>query len=157
MARQLNMASARSASTTRHLTPFRHRYTSSLKMSQTCPNYKMAHGKLYIQLMNSREWRKTRARKMQANPICERCLALHGRVVAARCIHHLVPVESGRTEQECREICFRLSNLQSLCYKCHSDIHQAERYQSKEARKQRDADRLEQWKDIMEKKFTPSP
>lgn len=104
----------------------------------------MAHSKLYVQLMNSREWRELRIAKLQANPLCECCQA-QGYVVAARCVHHIVEVESGRTEQECRDLCFRWSNLQALCYQCHAAIHKAARSHSKAAHKQRSQDRLKQW------------
>lgn len=72
--------------------------------------------------MNSREWRELRAAKLASEPLCERCKA-EGYVVSARCIHHIIPVESGRTDAECWELATRWSNLQSLCYQCHSDIH----------------------------------
>lgn len=104
----------------------------------------MAHSKLYVQLMNSREWRELRTAKLQANPLCECCQA-QGYVVAARCVHHVVPVESGRTEEDCRTLCFQWSNLQSLCLEHHAAIHQAARSHSKAAHKQRSQDRLKQW------------
>ena len=65
----------------------------------------MAHSKLYVQLMNSREWRELREAKIRANPLCECCQA-KGYVVPSRCVHHIVEVESGRTEKECRDLCF---------------------------------------------------
>ena len=104
----------------------------------------MAHSNLYVQLMNSREWRELRAQKLRANPLCERCQA-QGYVVPSRCVHHLVEVESGRTEQECREICFQWTNLQALCYQCHAAIHKAARSHSKQAHQKRASDRLQQW------------
>ena len=92
----------------------------------------MAHSKLYVQLMNSREWRELREAKIRANPLCECCQA-KGYVVSARCVHHIVEVESGRTEQECRDLCFQWTNLQALWS------------HSKEAHQQRASDRLAQW------------
>ena len=114
----------------------------------------MAHSKLYTQMMNSREWRELRTAKLQANPLCECCLA-QGYVTASRCVHHLVPVESGRTDEDCRTLCFQWSNLQALCYKCHAEIHKAERSHSKAAHQQRSKDRLEQW--IAKHKNPPAP
>lgn len=104
----------------------------------------MAHSKLYVQLMNSREWRELREAKLRANPLCERCQA-QGYVTAARCVHHLVPVESGRTEDDCRRLAFQFTNLQSLCFQHHAEIHKAERSHSREAHQKRSKDRLEQW------------
>lgn len=104
----------------------------------------MAHSKLYIKLMNSSEWRETRNRKIEANPLCELCLR-DGYVTASRCVHHIIPVESGRTEKQCRELAFSWNNLQALCLRCHADIHQAERSHSRAAHQQREADRLAAW------------
>ena len=104
----------------------------------------MAHSKLYVQLMNSRQWRDLRTAKLRANPLCERCQA-QGYVVPSRCVHHLVEVESGRTEQQCRDLCFQWTNLQALCYQCHADIHKAARSHSRESHQQRASDRLQQW------------
>ena len=104
----------------------------------------MAHSKLYVRLMNSKEWVKLRARKLTENPLCERCLQ-QGHATAARCVHHVIPVESGRDDQECHDICMRWSNLQALCYHCHAEIHKEERSYTKEGHKQRADERLEQW------------
>lgn len=103
------------------------------------------HGKLYIKLMNSKEWRSLRARKLAANPLCERHLR-QGKVVAASVVHHIIEVESGHTEVECRTLAFSWQNLQSLCRECHAEIHKAARSHSLEAHRQRESDRLEQWK-----------
>lgn len=105
----------------------------------------MAHSKLYVQLMNSREWRELRTAKLQANPLCECCQA-QGYVVAARCVHHKIPVESARTLDEMRRLALcGLDGLQSLCFQCHANIHKAEHSHSKSAHKQRSQDRLKQW------------
>ena len=103
--------------------------------------------------MNSREWRTLRIQKLRANPLCERCLAEFGRAVPARCIHHVVPVESGRSEAECRSRCFDFGNLQSLCFQCHSDIHKAERSYTPSVIRERTEERLETWKDRLERRF----
>lgn len=104
----------------------------------------MAHSRLYVKLMNSREWRLLRAQKLTDQPLCEMCKS-QGYVRAAQCVHHIVEVESGRNEQECRDICLRYSNLMSLCYDCHKSIHQMARSHSKEAHKKREDERLNQW------------
>lgn len=104
----------------------------------------MAHSKLYIRLMNSKEWRDLRNAKLEANPLCERCQQ-RGKVVAACCVHHLTEVESGRTEQECRDLCYRWSNLQALCLECHREIHIAARTWTKDNHLDRERQRLERW------------
>ena len=112
----------------------------------------MAHGKLYVSLMNSKEWRRLRMQVLSEQPLCERCKA-EGYIVAARCVHHIVPVESGRTEAECRDLAFRRNNCQALCYQCHADIHKAERSYTKEVRQQRNDQRLSQWADRLHRMF----
>lgn len=104
----------------------------------------MAHSRLYIQLMNSRRWRELRTAKLANNPLCERCKA-EGYVSAAQCVHHIVEVESGRTDDECRDLCFRWTNLQSLCYQCHAEIHKRNGKGTKQNHKQREDERLSQW------------
>ena len=89
---------------------------------------------------------------MAEHPLCERCEA-QGYVTASRCVHHIIPVESGRTEAECRDLAFRRNNLQALCYQCHSDIHKAERSHSKEVMKERCNERLDTWASSLMRKY----
>ena len=113
----------------------------------------MAHSKLYVKLMNSREWRELRIRKLQANPLCERCQAEHGWVVPARCVHHIIPIEASTSEAEARERAFNFNNLQSLCYECHREIHQAEGYHSSDVVRERNQQRQSAWEDAMMRRF----
>lgn len=103
------------------------------------------HGKLYIKLMNSRKWRALRLRKLAANPLCEHHLK-QGKYVAATVVHHIVEVETGRNEAECRALAFGWHNLMSLCRQCHAEIHRAARSHSRDTHQQRERERLEQWK-----------
>ena len=112
----------------------------------------MAHSKLYVQLMNSREWRDLRTEVIREHPLCQRCEA-QGRITPSRCVHHIQPVESGRTERECFELAFRKTNCQALCYQCHAEIHKAERYHSRDVMKQRADQRLSAWADGMARRF----
>ncbi len=102
------------------------------------------HSKLYQRLMNSREWRETRTSKLQRNPLCEEHYKV-GKYVAASVVHHIIEVESGRTEQECRRLCFDPNNLESLCRECHAEIHRARGYHTMAAHQQRARERLKQW------------
>ena len=102
------------------------------------------HSKLYVKLMNSKEWRQLRWKKLEANPLCERCQQ-RGYIVAASVVHHITEVESVRTEQECADLAFRWTNLQALCRECHAEIHKAAHSHSKEAHQQRERERLAQW------------
>ncbi len=102
------------------------------------------HGKLYKQLMGSREWRRLRARKLAANPLCERHQAM-GKVVAASVVHHIVEVESGASEAECRRLAYSWSNLQSLCRECHKEIHMQRGTWGRGNHHEREQERLGQW------------
>lgn len=113
----------------------------------------MSHGKLYMKLMNSRKWRETRIAVLRQHPLCQWCEA-KGLIVPAREIHHIVEVESGRTEPEVRDLCFRMSNLVALCHECHASYHKSMRYHSKEVIKQRNIQRQAAWKDQIIRRFT---
>lgn len=56
---------------------------------------------------NTKVWKYTRLAKLSAAPYCEHCGA------PATQVDHITPVESGGPEYD-------LSNLQSLCQRCHS-------------------------------------
>ena len=104
----------------------------------------MAHSKLYVKLMNSPEWRALRTYQLSREPECQECTR-KGLHVAAQCVHHVVPVESGRTEAECRLLAFNPDNLRSLCFVCHAEIHKAERSHSRQAHLDRERERLQRW------------
>lgn len=104
----------------------------------------MAHSALYVRLMNSKEWRQLRAEVLTDEPLCRRCKQNH-LVVPARCVHHIVEIDSCRTEQEAIDTCFRRSNLMPLCYDCHAAIHKERRSHSREAHQQRQQEALNRW------------
>lgn len=107
------------------------------------------HSTTYIRLIQSREWKQLRAACLTEHPLCERCKQL-GYIRAARCVHHLTPVESARTEQEAARLCFSPSNLQALCYDCHAEIHRLARSHSKQVHQQRQQQALQRWIDRAE-------
>ena len=113
----------------------------------------MSHGRIYKKLMNSREWRELRITMLRDHPLCQWCEA-KGYVVPARELHHIVEVESGRTEQAMRELCFRRSNIVALCHQCHADHHKALRYHSTEKIRERNEQRQAAWADSLTKRFT---
>ena len=82
----------------------------------------MRRNKLYLKLINCARWRRLRAEVLTEHPLCEACQTL-GVVEASCCVHHIVPVESGKDEQECAQLAYSRGNLQALCRKCHHDIH----------------------------------
>ena len=61
---------------------------------------------------NSRDWRRTRAEKLAANPICERC----NRVWAEH-VHHEIPIKQLDHAQRLDQ-----RHLTSLCPNCHAVI-----------------------------------
>lgn len=60
----------------------------------------------------SAAWRRLRMIKLQANPVCEECLR-RGLVTEATVVDHIVPINEGGAPLD-------MSNLQSLCAKCHN-------------------------------------
>lgn len=68
------------------------------------------------QFLHSQAWRAIRLKKLQSNPLCERCYK-KGIVKSATIVHH-----RDRNELNCDE-----TNLESLCFKCHEEEHYDER------------------------------
>ena len=106
----------------------------------------MSRNKTYQRLLNAKRWKLLRQDYLRAHPLCERCQA-EGKVSSAIDVHHIIPVESGHTEAEMERLCYNLdgNNLQALCIPCHIKTHQEMRSHSKEAHKQREEDRFQQW------------
>jgi 5-methylcytosine-specific restriction endonuclease McrA len=114
----------------------------------------MAHSKLYIKIMNSKEWKAMRAQVIAAHPYCQRCME-RGLLTISQCVHHIIPIESGRTEEECRDLAYgKVSNCVALCFQCHADIHKAERSYTKEVIKERSQQRVEAWADALKRRMS---
>ena len=97
-------------------------------------------------IYNSREWKALRAAKIQANPLCERCLEA-GYVTPARTVHHKIPIETARNYEEMKRLAFcGMAGLQSLCFQCHSDIHKQMNSRSAEGHKASSIASLERFK-----------
>ena len=92
----------------------------------------MSRNPIYIKLINSGRWKKLRADKLTANPICQECEA-KGLSTPATEVHHLTEVESVPTANAMEQLMFDYTNLESVCHSCHSDIHQEKFSHSKEA------------------------
>lgn len=95
-------------------------------------------------IYNSRQWRELRVRKLTEQPLCEICRE-KGLVVSARCVHHKVPIETAKDYQAMWTLATTWDNLQSLCFQCHSDIHQKMNSRTKEGHKQATEAALERW------------
>lgn len=114
----------------------------------------MSRSKTYQHLLNSKRWKAIRQEYLRAHPLCERCQA-DGKIVSAMDVHHIIPVESGRTLNEMVRLCYNMegtNNLQALCVPCHIAVHTEARSHTREAHKQREDDRLKQWIDKQKRK-----
>lgn len=121
-----------------------------------CKSVKQARDK--AEIYNSKEWKELRARKLAANPLCEKCIAdgeaagvEGGWIRSAHCVHHIVPIETATTKEAMRRLALDcgLQGLMSLCDDCHRAIHNAAGYHKKEKVKERRAQAFERWKDKM--------
>ena len=85
----------------------------------------------------------------RANGLCEICKA-KGFITPGVDVHHIKPVETGRTVQEMERLAYNPNNCQLLCIACHIKVHQSMRSHTKEqvqANKKRGAERRASWLD----------
>ena len=111
----------------------------------------MSRDKNYQHLLNSKRWKQLRQWKLEQNPLCELC-EREGKVVSAIDVHHKVPVESARTPDEMERLAFDPNNLQALCIPCHAKVHREARSHTRRSHEQRERDRLERWKEELERR-----
>ena len=85
----------------------------------------MSRDPRYQKLLNSKRWKMIRAEYLRQHPLCERCQR-EGFIRSAIDVHHRVPVETGKTEQEMERLAYNLdgNNLEALCIPCHIKTHQ---------------------------------
>lgn len=117
------------------------------------------HGTLYTKWIQSKEWQQGLRLQVlrEQNGLCAWCKA-KGYIVPATVVHHIVEVESGKTESEQRRLMFSRSNCVGLCSQCHSDYHNAQRYHSSDKVLERQQERRDAWADAMAKRFKgPGP
>ena len=98
----------------------------------------MSRDPRYQRLLNSPRWKNIRREYLQAHPLCERC-EREGFVRSAIDVHHKVPVESAKTEQEMERLAYNPANLEALCIPCHIKTHQEMRSHTKEKVKENKA------------------
>lgn len=107
------------------------------------------------EIYNSREWQELRIAKLRStNGLCEVCQR-EGIVTAARCVHHIVPIETANTKEEMRRLALDcgLSGLQSLCYPCHARIHKEMGSNTRRMVAERAKARQDRWADGLMNKF----
>ena len=124
-------------------------------MSWRCKNQKQRKDKQDI--YNSREWQELRIAKLRANPLCEECLK-QGISTSARCVHHIVPIETARTKDEMKRLALDcgLNGLMSLCFACHARIHKELGSNTAKIVRQRAEARQDRWADGLISRFTAS-
>ena len=107
----------------------------------------MSRDKRYQRLLNSKRWAETkRTVWLRANGLCEDCLK-EGIITPGVDCHHVVPVESSKTEQEMKQLCFNSNNVRLLCVAHHIETHRLMRSATRESHKETEANRLERWID----------
>ena len=105
------------------------------------------------EIYNSREWHELRAAKLRSTKgLCEECLK-HGIITSARCVHHIVPIETARTKDEMRRLAFDVNNLRALCFPCHARIHKELGSNTANIVRQRAEARQDRWADNLMSKF----
>ena len=95
-------------------------------------------------IYNSREWHIVREAKIQHDPLCELCKS-RGIVTSAQAVHHIIPIETASSFEDMRELAFRFTNLMSVCFACHGEIHRALRSATRESHRQATANAIERW------------
>ena len=105
------------------------------------------------EIYNSREWHELRAAKLRStNGLCEECMK-QGIVTAARCVHHIVPIETAKTKDEMKRLAFDVNNLRALCFACHARIHKELGSNTAKIVRQRAEARKDRWADNLKSKF----
>ena len=107
------------------------------------------------EIYNSREWKELRIAKLRStNGLCEECME-QGIVTSARCVHHIIPIETARTKDEMRRLALDcgLNGLMSLCQSCHAKIHKELGSNTAKIVRQRAEARQDRWADGLMSKF----
>lgn len=100
----------------------------------------MSRDPRYQKLLNNKRWQEVRRLVItRAQGLCERCMeegkaagVEEGWLTPGVDCHHIVPVESGRTEQEMERLAYDVSNIRLLCIPCHIKTHEEMRSHTKE-------------------------
>lgn len=109
------------------------------------------------EIYDSRTWKELRIAKLRSTDgLCEECMK-QGIVTAARCVHHVVPIEAARTKDEMKRLAFDANNLRALCFACHARIHKELGSNTAKIVRQRAEARQERWKDNLINRFTKQP
>lgn len=89
------------------------------------------HELIQKHVYSTARWRNLVKVKKMMNPLCERCLSQNRTTECAE-IHHVIPLKSCNGNiPYLLEIGFDMCNLQSLCSKCHEEVHRELKAQHK--------------------------
>ena len=117
----------------------------------------MSRDKRYQRLLNAKRWKEVKRIVWQRNNgLCERCRE-EGIITAGVDCHHIIPVESAKTEQEMERLAYDVNNIRLLCIPCHIKTHQEMHSHTKENVEERRQLRHERWKDSLLSRFTTKP
>ena len=91
----------------------------------------MSRDKRYQRLLNSKRWAEVkRIVWRRAQGLCERCReegkaagVPDGWLTPGVDCHHIIPVESAKTEQEMERLAYDVNNIRLLCVDCHIKTH----------------------------------
>jgi 5-methylcytosine-specific restriction protein A len=108
---------------------------NELTTERYCENHKSEQAKVYNKLQRNQErqrfydspaWRKLRKIKLHTEPFCEMCKC-NGVLTKATCVDHKIEIDDGGAALD-------ITNLQALCWSCHSRktlIERGKRFASK--------------------------
>lgn len=82
----------------------------------------MSKNQDYRRMIQSKQWKMLRKKKIEANPVCEDCFERDVIEVATE-VHHIVPVETALDIRRMESLMFDYDNLRSLCPECHVNAH----------------------------------
>ncbi|MDE6832054.1 MAG: HNH endonuclease [Muribaculaceae bacterium] len=105
----------------------------------------MKHNRDYKKLINTSRWLQLRKQAISAQPLCVRCRE-EGRLTLAQEVHHIVPVETAVTRERMEALMYDPTNLMPLCRECHFKIHRSLGKGTKREHKQREAERLDEFR-----------
>ena len=79
--------------------------------------------------------------KAEAHYECQICHRVTNRLA----VHHIRPIETAKTVEEMEHLCFMESNLQVICYECHSAIHKGEGTTTKAGHQKAEDQRIDRY------------
>lgn len=91
----------------------------TISLGKRKPRERTINKNMYQNVYQDKRWVRVRALKFSNNPLCELCL-LKGIVTVTQEIHHIIPIDVYNLDEY---LAFDIDNLQSLCTKCHAEIH----------------------------------